>query len=866
VHDKFELLKMEDWTAWTNYKDKICFVNDTDGIETCGLKDGCHQKGLLLPLFLEVTWPKEVRAVLYFVGLLFSFLGVSIVADVFMCAIEKITSKTKQIHIAGSGDKSEEETGGPEVIEVPVWNGTVANLTLMALGSSAPEILLSVIEIVGNNFKAGELGPGTIVGSAAFNLLVISAVCVVGVPKGETRRIGIITVFGITAFFCVFAYLWLLFILKVSTPDVVDIWEAVMTFLFFPILVVMAYCADKGWMDFLMCKTCIKSSGMEVMDKQRQIELGTVQPGETEEMLRTQDYFKNGQLDKNGLVKFIKDVKKNTKLSDEDAAVLAASKIVDSKPHSRMWYRIGAVRNMTGGRKTQPATKMSDKLKEVYDAINENPDAPNIQWPDEGEERAIVEFHSSSVAVLEGIGTYKLNIVRHGRMDETVKVKLETIDGSAVEEEDYKPLNETLTFEPNERTKEIGLEIVDDNQWEPDEEFFVKLTLIPQESENVRLGRTSIMEITILNDDEPGTITFEKRGYLVKESCGDAEIAVLRQNGADGEISIKWRTVDKSAVSGKDYTGGEDVCTFKHGETHQLIKIPIIDDMEFEKDENFEIELFEPEGGAKLGKINRSAVTITNDDEFNSVLNKMLLMTNANVDSMRVTSATWAQQLKDAMNVNGGDVENASTADYIMHFMTFGFKIIFALIPPAGMGGGWPCFFVSLGMIGLLTAVVGDLAGIFGCLVGLKDSVTAITFVALGTSLPDTFASKAAAISERTADNAIGNVTGSNSVNVFLGLGLPWIMASIYHAAKGTVGGFKVQSGSLGFSVLLYSITAILAIILLMIRRKMNIFGNAELGGTVTPKYVSAIILVLLWFVYVLLSSLQAYEIITAPF
>lgn len=40
-------------------------------------------------------------------------------------------------------------------------------------------------------------------------------------------------------------------------------------------------------------------------------------------------------------------------------------RIVDSKPHSRMWYRIGAVRNMTGGRKTQPATKMNEKLKEV---------------------------------------------------------------------------------------------------------------------------------------------------------------------------------------------------------------------------------------------------------------------------------------------------------------------------------------------------------------------------------------------------------------------------------------------------------------------------------------------------------------------
>merc|ERR1712241_1462126 len=157
-----------------------------------------------------------------------------------------------------------------------------------------------------------------------------------------------------------------------------------------------------------MCKSCIKSSGLEVMDKQRQIELGTVQPGETEEMLRTKDYFKNGQLDKEGLVNFIKDVKKNTKLSDEDAAVLAASKIIDSKPHSRMWYRIGAVRNMTGGRKTDPSTKMNEKLKTVYDAINENPECPNIAFPDETEDKAIVEFHASSAAVLESIGTYKI--------------------------------------------------------------------------------------------------------------------------------------------------------------------------------------------------------------------------------------------------------------------------------------------------------------------------------------------------------------------------------------------------------------------------------------------------------------------------
>jgi hypothetical protein len=43
-------------------------------------------------------------------------------------------------------------------------------------------------------------------------------------------------------------------------------------------------------------------------------------------------------------------------------------------------------------------------------------------------------------------------------------------------------------------------------------------------------------------------------------------------------------------------------------------------------------------------------------------------------------------------------------------------------------------------------------AEMFGCFYGLKDTVTAITFVALGTSLPDTFASSHAAKDDKTAD------------------------------------------------------------------------------------------------------------------
>lgn len=111
-------------------------------------------------------------------------------------------------------------------------------------------------------------------------------------------------------------------------------------------------------------------------------------------------------------------------------------------------------------------------------------------------------------------------------------------------------------------------------------------------------------------------------------------------------------------------------------------------------------------------------------------------------------------------------------------------QLIFAMVPPPSIWGGWLSFFISLAAIGILTAIVGDLAGIFGCLVGLKDAITAITFVALGTSLPDLFASRQASVKEKYADDAIGNITGSNSVNVFLGLGIPWLIGSIYWGAK----------------------------------------------------------------------------------
>lgn len=129
-----------------------------------------------------------------------------------------------------------------------------------------------------------------------------------------------------------------------------------------------------------------------------------------------------------------------------------------------------------------------------------------------------------------------------------------------------------------------------------------------------------------------------------------------------------------------------------------------------------------------------------------------------------------------------GDIEDIETGDAVLHFLCMGWKFFYAFIPPAHYGEGIPCFFISLAFIGFTTYIIGEFANLFGCVLMIKPSVNAITFVALGTSLPDTFASMLAARGDTYADASVGNVTGSNSVNVFLGLGLPWVIATLYES------------------------------------------------------------------------------------
>ena len=224
---------------------------------------------------------------------------------------------------------------------------------------------------------------------------------------------------------------------------------------------------------------------------------------------------------------------------------------------------------------------------------------------------------------------------------------------------------------------------------------------------------------------------------------------------------------------------------------------------------------------------------------------------------------TWAQQFKEATLLHPtkneeGEIEDITGVEAVIHFFSIGWKVLFALCPPPHKGGGIPCFIAAICFIGALTAIVGEVAGAMGCVMGLKPGVTAITFVAIGTSLPDTFASMTAARESPNADSAVGNITGSNSVNVFLGLGLPWVIAVIYSRQNNTK--YEVPSSGLDLSVVLFLSTCLIGVAILIFRR-CTVKG--ELGGSSCGRAVSCAVFISLWFVYIIFSCLGQYGVIS---
>ena len=210
-------------------------------------------------------------------------------------------------------------------------------------------------------------------GSAAFNLLVISAICIISIEDGKTSKIKnfkgkksqtenqvkiqIINlffqkfkVFLTTTVYSIFAYLWLYIVLVLISPNEVTVWEAIVTLLAFPILVMNSYMAEKN---FFMKKT--KKEIAE--DEETEFDLNDMSAWQRKKV------YEEKNVSAEEVLQFTKEIGDMKGISDIEKAKLMAAKVLKAKEKSRIHYRINGVRSMTGSRRNE--IELSSHLEKV---------------------------------------------------------------------------------------------------------------------------------------------------------------------------------------------------------------------------------------------------------------------------------------------------------------------------------------------------------------------------------------------------------------------------------------------------------------------------------------------------------------------
>ena len=126
-----------------------------------------------------------------------------------------------------------------------------------------------------------------------------------------------------------------------------------------------------------------------------------------------------------------------------------------------------------------------------------------------------------------------------------------------------------ITFEKGNTSYKISIDIVDDDSWEPDENFSVEL-YDPKTDQRLP-GEDTRTIVTIIDDDKPGNLCFAKRLVPALSSNATVDIEILRKDGNDGIITVQYvleeandAPENQRAIKGEDFESMNGTLTFIH--------------------------------------------------------------------------------------------------------------------------------------------------------------------------------------------------------------------------------------------------------------------------------------------------------------
>eukprot|EP00931_Biecheleriopsis_adriatica_P029277 TRINITY_DN17399_c0_g1_i7.p1 TRINITY_DN17399_c0_g1~~TRINITY_DN17399_c0_g1_i7.p1 ORF type:complete len:759 (-),score=135.31 TRINITY_DN17399_c0_g1_i7:99-2327(-) len=362
-----------------------------------------------------------------------------------------------------------------------------------------------------------------------------------------------------------------------------------------------------------------------------------------------------------------------------------------------------------------------------------------------------------------------------------------------------------------------------------------------------------------------GILTFFKDCEELE--CGlkrlDAAVMVLRRGGRCGKVSCRYMTRGLSAVPGYDFQEASGELCFADGQGEAFIQLSVLPRRLGQRCTAFQVVLEQATGGATFnpdmdGEGTQLVLTIlitaaSEVREARSSLDRCRETIDwlISLNGLKRGAASWFIQMRHSFLCSTGESSGQeqrckSTASVLCA----PWKCLYSvLVPPPEFFGGWLCLFAALLQIGVLAALLLDLAQLLGCMTGIRDTIVAMTLLALGTSTRDVVELKLMATDDFIADGPVLNLVGSSAVSVLLGLSLPWTLGSA-RAARGEKE-LVVFGGSLSCHLASFCGVAVMALCTLRARK---VLCGGELGGSFVAKWTSSILLTSLWIFYVFIN------------
>jgi len=225
-----------------------------------------------------------------------------------------------------------------------------------------------------------------------------------------------------------------------------------------------------------------------------------------------------------------------------------------------------------------------------------------------------IQFSESSFAINENsTAINSVLLVRSGGSNGVVTATVNLANGTALSGGDYNNTPIKVTFVDKETYKVVNVPIVNDLLPENNETINLTLT---NPTGGAKLGTLSTANLTIIdNDPKPGTLAFSRPTFSVNENGTPlTAVTINRTAGTAGAVSVRVTPSNGTAIAPGDYSASAITVSFAAAETIKTIAIPIVNDTLAEAYETVNLTLSTPTGGALLGSLTTSVLTILDDE------------------------------------------------------------------------------------------------------------------------------------------------------------------------------------------------------------------------------------------------------------